>query len=172
MLIRFKKIEGIRIILFQCFDFQSDGSFYTRTLGTKNCKYYETTQISEHVFKITPKVSYEVFTPTKEHSEANLLKIRYYAGNDTKDIVKAIDEKTFIIDDKIPVEYRVPTEKWPGGSAEKAKGRVNDILKYKGLDHVDKPLNLVKYEGDCYSKIELLDDCKFELFKFERVYKM
>lgn len=172
MLVRFKKIDGIKVLLFQCSNFNDDGSFHTRTLGTKNCEFYTVKQISEYVFEITPKVSYERFTPTKNHTEADLLKIRYFMGNDTKDIIKVINEKTFIIDDKIPVEYRVPTKKWPGGSAKKAKGRINDILKYKGLDHVDKPLDSIRYEGDCYSKIELLDDCRYELFKLEKVFQI
>jgi hypothetical protein len=114
---------------------------------------------------VYPKASYETFIQTKDFKEANLLRIEYYLGRDSKDIIAASEEKTFIVDDKIPVEYRVPTEKYPNGGEETAKGRVNNILNYIGLDHVEKPLDLVKYEGDCYSKIELLPECKYKLYK-------
>jgi hypothetical protein len=166
-IVRFEMINGRGILLFQCYEFEDDKSFKTGTILLEQREdHFRFEQIGyTKTFKVYPKASYETFIQTKDFKEANLLRIEYYMGSDSKDIIEAIDEKTFIIDDKIPVEYRVPTKKWPGGSAQTAKGRVNDILKYIGLDHVEKPLELVRYEGDCYSKIELLPECRYKLYK-------
>lgn len=165
-IVRFEKVKGIGILLFQCSDFAEDKSFTTRTIiGEKSSDHYSSEKIAFSTFRVKPKASYEAFIETKDHKEANLLSIHYYAGRDTKDIIEAIDPITFIVDDKVPVEYQIPTEKWPGGSAEKAKGRVNDILKYKGLDHVEKPVEDKKWDTDCYTKIELLPECRFNLYK-------
>jgi hypothetical protein len=166
-IVRFERVNGIKIIVFQCSEFAEDKSFTTRTiLGDKSRDHFSFKQIGlTKTFRVYPKASYETFIEAKDIKDANVLRIEYYLDSDTKDIIEAIDEKTFIIEDKIPVEYRVPTEKYPNGGEETAKGRVNNILNYIGLDHVEKPLELVRYEGDCYSKIELLPECKFKLYK-------
>jgi len=166
-IVRFEMINGRGILLFQCYDFADDKSFKTRTiLLEQRHDHYRFERIGyTDTFKVYPKASYETFIQTKDFKEANLLRIEYYLGSDSKDIIEAIDEKTFIIDDKIPVEYRIPTEKYPNGGDETAKGKVNSILNYIGLDHVERPLETVRYEGDCYSKIELLPECRYKLYK-------
>lgn len=168
-IVRFKKIKGRTVLLFSCFDFHEDNSFLTRTrVFDHDTDFFIATKISEYITQIKPKIPYDIFIETNKPNEADILTIRYFAGRDIKDVVRAIDSKTFVIDDKLPIEYQIPTEKYPNGSLEKAKGRVNDILKYKGLDHLPKPLEQVRYHGDCYTKIELLDDCKYNLFKLKK----
>ena len=162
MVVRFDKVNGKKVILFGCSNFNKK-TFETRTkLNKGDTDHYTAKEIRYGVYEITPKVNCEIFVPIEDYKLADLLIIDYYTGTDTKDIVEPIDAKTFIIDDNVPIrevndDYSLPT------------GRVNDILKYKGLEHIDKPKEKRRYEGEKYTKIGLLPDCKYHLYYKDKV---
>jgi hypothetical protein len=170
---RFEKVDGVRILVpFETLN--PDGSLLTTCIMTSGRDErlkgkhftYALLEGNYKVYRVTPRVSFDIFEFTRDYKEANLLRIDYYLGQSTYDIIKAEENNVFIVEEKLPVKYRLPNE------TEERLGRVNDILKYIGLEHVEKPLGKVQYEGDAYTKIQLQDDCRYNLFKFIKVYKL
>lgn len=161
-LIRTDKVGGIRNIIFAIFNQTENGEFDTKcVLGqSKNTDSYSYSNIGYTDIKhVIPKVGYEYFERTENPSEANLLVINYFHGTDTKDIISYEGDTTFVVDDKVPVMYRLPNE------LEERKGRVNSILNYIGLDHIEKPEDKKGWDTDMYTKIQLLSECKYRLYK-------
>ena len=171
-LVRFNKIGSKSIIIFRILEFIFDKSFKTKcVLGQNKSKteFYTYTNINfTDVKLVIPKVGYDIYVKTNQEKDANLLVISYYLGTDTIDIIEYLGDDTYIIDDKVIVKERIPNT----NPVEYKNERINDILKYIGLEHIEKPKNEIKYEGDCYSKIKLLPDCKYRLYKFEKSVKV
>ena len=164
MLVKFKKTNGKSIILFSCSNFQDDKSFRTRTLiRDLDNEFFTAKEIERNqTYQILPKVEYEIYQEIQINerncNEADLVSISYYGGTDTKAIIEAVDEKTFIVDDRLPIR------KISDDYREKP-GLTNDILKYIGLKHVEKPQEQKQFEKDCYTKIELLPECNRRFYK-------
>ena len=137
-----------------------DGSFLTRAiLGGRNSFGRD---LSEGIYRwkllnpnsdawkiVTPSIPYQVYEQVYEEKECNVIATSYYMGTDYKDVIKYEGGNKFLIEEKIPVEERIPNTNPP----EYKKGRYNNVLEYTGLDHLPKPQP--KYEGDAYSLIEL-----------------
>jgi hypothetical protein len=169
-LVRFNKIGSKSIIIFRILEFLFDRSFKTKcVLNKSNTEFYTYTNIDNTDLKLViPKVGYDIYIRTNQEKDANLLVISYLNGTDTIDIIEYLGDDTYIIDDKVIVKERIPNT-YP---IEYKNERTNDILKYIGIEHIEKPKNEIKYEGDCYSKIKLLPDCKYRLYKFEKSVKV
>jgi hypothetical protein len=112
---------------------------------------------------VTPLAPYELFEETKDPKECNLLSIDYYMGTSNYDVVKTLGDKMFVVEERLPVEERIPNTNPP----EFKLGRFNSILQYTGWEHL--PKETPKYEGDAYSRIELSDECKYRMYKFIKV---
>lgn len=111
---------------------------------------------------VTPLVDYEVFEPTNKPSECNLLRISYYMGTQSIDVIRYVDGKTFVIDEDVYIQGGREANNGKG-SMNPANDGVNLVMKYKGLYHEVK--KEPRYEGERYTAIELLKDCKYEMFK-------
>lgn len=159
-MIRFEKVDGI-IISMSVENFFEDGSFLTRCiLSGKNNSYSYKQYGHTPLNLVTPKVSYGIYEKCEDQKDANILQISYYGGTSSENIVDFIEDDVFVIDEKLPVTYRLPNE------MEERFGRVNNILNYVGLEHVEKDADKIQFDGDCNTKIKLLPECKYELFKF------
>ena len=163
MLVRLSTIETptssrVRHLIGAVEHINDDGSFETRCLGLDKdmCNnVYDWKWRDLHNRKIsivTPKNSYEVFEQTNNPKKCNLLKIAYYRGHSYYDVLSTIDKKIFVVEDKLIIP-----------NAEHRHNGVNTILMYKGLQYEVK--ETPKYEGDCNTRIELLDGCKYEMYK-------
>jgi hypothetical protein len=109
-------------------------------------------QSNNGVALVTPLNTYEVFERTNKPKECSLLRINYYMGGSYYDVLNSIGSKIFIVEEKLIVP-----------NAERGHTGINNILSYKGLQHEVK--ETPKYEGDCNTRIELLDECKYEMYK-------
>ena len=149
-----------------------DNSFKTKALGNNRNQFgrdmstdlfreYFEDAIRKDVRIINPLVPYKVYESTTDAKECNIIVINYYMGNDYKDVKEYLGGKMFVIDDEIPVSERIPNTNPP----EYKFGRFNSILQYTGWEHIPKSVEKAKYEGDCYSRIELNDKCKYTMLK-------
>lgn len=155
-----KKGDSFTLWMPGVLEIYSDGSFLTRAQGNHHNSFG--TDLSQNIYRwrwenpiikdkkiITPLIPYQVYEEEYEAENCNLIATSYYMGTDFKDVKKYLGGNQFVIDEKIPVEERIPNTNPP----EYKKGRYNDILKYTGLDHLEKLEP--KFEGDAYSLIEL-----------------
>jgi hypothetical protein len=162
-----------------------DGSFYTRSLGRGFDQFGR--DLTFEYFKrivdpnrsqpdlIKPKTDYEMFELTTNPMEASIIAISYYMGTEYKRVIKPINDKRFIVDEKLQVKTRIPTktiEEWKAnGEQDKYEPFYdNTILKYRGIQQHEK--EITKYEGDCNTEILLHDDCKFVMYKFIGIRKI
>jgi hypothetical protein len=162
-----------------------DGSFYTRSLSIGLDNFGRNLAI-EYFHRIVdpnksqpdlikPKTDYEMFELTTDPMEASIIAIDYYMGTEYKRIVKPIEDKRFIVQEKLQVKTRIPAktiEEWrANGEDDKYEPFYdNTILKYRGIQHHEK--ETPKYEGDCNTEILLHNDCKFVMYKFIGIRKM
>jgi hypothetical protein len=110
---------------------------------------------------VTPLIPYELFERTNNPAECNLLAIQYYMGTDFQDVVEYLGGKMFVVDEKLIVSERIKNTL----PEEYTIGRFNDTLQYTGWEHLHKKPELVKYEGDVNTRIELSDECKYKMYK-------
>ncbi len=175
-LAKFKK-EGTHITLYvpAITQVNEDGSFLTRALsrgkdmfGRDNTLGHYRTEKTEHkdINKIVPEIEYEMFERTDDPKEADILAISYYAGTDMKKVVKTLDSKKFIVNEKLQIEDTIDEIDEETGFRKKVPHYHNTILEYIATKHHPKRLEEVGYDGDCNTEIELTEDCKYKMYKF------
>lgn len=126
-------------------------------------------QSNNGVALVTPKNDYEVFERTDNPKECALLKIinTVFGGNDYMDVLQVLGKKSFVVEEKLYIKGGRNANNDTGMTFAKTQednnSGINVILKYRGLHHV--PTETPRYEGDCNTAIELLDDCKYEMYK-------
>jgi hypothetical protein len=179
MLIRITKPEEkyssrIRIMIGAVREILPDGKFRTacilggkdtfgREIGAELHRWKYENPNDRTISIVSPLYSYEVFEPTQNPDECNLLAISYYMGTDYNDVIKTVDKKKFVVNERIIVSERIPNT-YP---EEYTKSRFNSILQYTGLEHL--PKENPRYEGDCNSLIELSNECKYTMYKLVKV---
>lgn len=162
------------------FEICKDGSFKSEALMNKKFNsfgrdmsiglYTEKWEdpLNKKVRIIYPISQYEIFERTYNHVECALLGIEYYAGTSFDNVVKVINANTFIVDEKLLIQGgREANEGKAGILDSKRTDGVNTILNYKGIRHHEKEIK--QYEGDCNTEIELLENCKFKMYKFVKI---
>ena len=174
MLIRLSTIETptssrVRHLIGAVNHINDDGSFETQclglgsknqfgrdmSLGVYNWKWRDPHGVTG-VAIVTPNNSYEVFESTNDPKECKLLRITYYMGTSNYDVIRSIGKYIFVVEHKLIVP-----------NAERGTTGINSKLNYKGLQHEVK--EMPKYEGDCNTRIELLNDCKYEMYKLVKI---
>jgi len=171
---RFSTIETkyssrVQTLIGAVLDFLPDGSFRTRCiLGAKNqfgkdyskgLYTWRLEHVNANISIVTPLAPFELFEETKDPKECNLISIDYYMGTSNYDVVNSLGEKMFVVEEKIPVEVRIPNTNPP----EFKLGRFNNILQYTSWEHL--PKEKPKYEGDAYTRIELSNECSYRMYK-------
>jgi hypothetical protein len=176
MLARFSTIptkysSRVRTMIGAVTEILPDNSFKTRCiLGGKdgfgrdnsNGLYtwqYENPNYKSSISIVKPNAPYELFEETDDFKECNLLAIKYYMGTDYNDVIKVLDKRMFIVEEKHIVSERIPNTL----PEEYTVGRFNEILQYTGWEHL--PKENPKYEGDAYTRIELSEKCPVTMYK-------